>query len=398
MVVLLGLVLVFVLVLVLVLVLVVVTQVPSEDMYMAGRRGKCLSILHFYGDYLWAAGAREQIPELGPPDLAFLRRGEQGEQGEQGEEQGEEQENDGEEGSDGEPEEGVEEVKVAARGMESLDICDKDDCEVAEADVEADAEAAEVAQVDAEGVAGDAEAPSSPAAMDGLLRAALLQALRTSAGERKAALPMLASTLYRLHMIPSSPAPLDVKKSSYKKLGKFLASMERLGVLKTKELAKGVESVVWVDWEHEMVVEHRVVKVAKAEQEKEVEAVAPSERRYEPPVITELLMVTAAVTRLFKTAGIGKGSAVTPARARQVVTEYVKEKGLQDRGQVRLDELLAEVVLAKGDNGTAALRWEELVRFVVAKMSPGYSLQFQDQPALEFKGRLEPVELATATR
>ena len=26
------------------------------------------------------------------------------------------------------------------------------------------------------------------------------------------------------------------------------------------------------------------------------------------------------------------------------------------------------------------------------------SLQFQDQPALEFKGRLEPVELTTATR
>ena len=356
-------------------VMVLVTPAPSEDMYMAGRRGKCLSILHFYGDQLWAAGAREQLPELGPPDLAFLRRGE----GEQGEEEQGEEEDEEEGGSDGEQEE---ELEGAVNEIESLDICDTDAGEVAD------------------DVVGDDEEPASPqAAMDGLLRAALLQSLRTSAGQRKAALPMLASTLYRLHMLPNSPAPLDVKKSSYKKLGKFLASMERLGVLKTKELAKGVESVVWVDWEHEMVVEHRVVKVARAEKEKEeVEAVAPSERRYEPPVITELLMVTAAVVRLFKTAAIGKGSAVTAARARQVVTDYVREKGLQEKGQVRLDELLAEVVLAKGDNGTATMRWEELVRFVVAKMSPGYSLQFQDQPALEFKGRLEPVELATATR
>merc|ERR1712013_390835 len=29
----------------------------SEDMYMAGRRGKCAGILHFYGDQLWAAGS-----------------------------------------------------------------------------------------------------------------------------------------------------------------------------------------------------------------------------------------------------------------------------------------------------------------------------------------------------
>ena len=236
--------------------------------------------------------------------------------------------------------------------------------------------------------------------MDDLLRAALLQSLRTTASEKKAELPMLSSNFYRLHMVPNSPQPLDVKKSSHKKLGKMLAAMERLGVLKVSELSKGVESVVWVDWQHELVVNHRVFKIEKHEPEPEPE-VSVCDRKYEPPIIVELFMVTANVVKLFKTANIGKGSALTAQEVRQVVVDYVKEKDLQSeqqKGKVQLDELLAEVVLAKGDNGSACMKWEDLIKFVIGKMSPGYSLQFEDQPALEFKGRLEPVELTTATR
>ena len=236
--------------------------------------------------------------------------------------------------------------------------------------------------------------------MDSLLKAALLQSLRTTASEKKAELPMLSSNFYRLHMVPNSPNPLDVKKSSHKKLGKFLASMERLGVLKVSELSKGVESVVWVDWQHELVSSHRVFKLEKPEPEPEPE-VSVCDRKYEPPTIVELFMVTANVVKLFKTANIGKGSALTAQEVRQVIVDYVKEKDLQSeqqKGKVQLDELLAEVVLAKGDNSSACMKWEELIKFVIGKMSPGYSLQFEDQPALEFKGRLEPVELTTATR
>ena len=36
---------------------------------MAARKGKAVNIKHFYGDQLWAAGTREQLPDLGPPDL-----------------------------------------------------------------------------------------------------------------------------------------------------------------------------------------------------------------------------------------------------------------------------------------------------------------------------------------
>ena len=223
--------------------------------------------------------------------------------------------------------------------------------------------------------------------MDSLLLAALFQSLRTTAQAKKVDLPMLSSNFYRLHMVPASPLPLDVKKSSHKKLSRFLSAMERQGVVGLKELTKGVESIVTVDWQHEFVLRHRVLKLEKPEHEAEAESLPVCERKYEPPKIVELHMVTAHVVKLFKTANIGKGTAQTASQVRQVVVDYVKEKGLQEKGQVRLDELLAEVVLAKGDNGRDTLKWEELVQYVVTKMSPGYSLQFHDQPALEFKGR-----------
>ena len=44
------------------------TALSSQDMYMAGKRGKGVEILHCVGDYLWQlAGTKESPPDLGPP-------------------------------------------------------------------------------------------------------------------------------------------------------------------------------------------------------------------------------------------------------------------------------------------------------------------------------------------
>jgi translation initiation factor 2D len=69
-------------------------------------------------------------------------------------------------------------------------------------------------------------------------------------------------------MVPNAPpnTVLDVKKSSYKKLSKFLEEKERNGVIHIKELQKGVESIVGVEYEHEFILQHRVVRYQKGEQ------------------------------------------------------------------------------------------------------------------------------------
>ena len=78
----------------------------SEDMYMAGRRGKCAGILHFYGDQLWAAGTRDNIPNLEPPSLPFLEKQGIGEQ------------------EDLEEEDGGDNGEVVCEGVENLKVCD----------------------------------------------------------------------------------------------------------------------------------------------------------------------------------------------------------------------------------------------------------------------------------
>lgn len=46
-----------------------ITAHSSMDMYMAGKRGKGVSILHVYRDQLWEMGSRSPPPNLGPPDI-----------------------------------------------------------------------------------------------------------------------------------------------------------------------------------------------------------------------------------------------------------------------------------------------------------------------------------------
>ena len=46
----------------------------SEDMYMSGKRGKALKIIHCYGDQLHLHYGKPQLPELGvPANLEFLK-------------------------------------------------------------------------------------------------------------------------------------------------------------------------------------------------------------------------------------------------------------------------------------------------------------------------------------
>ena len=338
------------------------------------RKGKCVNTVHFYGDQLWAAGTREQLPDLGGPDMGFLVKGDY--YGEQSEE---------EEDTGGEvTDTAVEAVDLVANEVDNLKLDTGDNCE----------------EVNMEESVIDSRTPQE--IMDSLLDSAFLQSLRTSCTAKKAEFPMLTSNFYRLHMVPACPPDqqLDVKKSSYKKLSKFLEKKERFGLLKIKELTKGVESIMSVDYQHEMITSFRVVKHAKDEPEEEEPEVLPCDKKYEPPKIVELYTVTAHVLKLFKTANIGKGTGLTAQEVKQVLTEYVKSNQLRSDtpGMVRMDELLAEMVLAKGDNSTKEMKWEELQQFTISKMSPGYSLQFQGEPACQFKGKLDPVELTTATR
>lgn len=66
--------------------------------------------------------------------------------------------------------------------------------------------------------------------VDALLIYSFLKCLKTEG--KKLSLPMLTSTFYGTHIMSACPegSALDIKKSSYKKVSKFLSSMSEVAI------------------------------------------------------------------------------------------------------------------------------------------------------------------------
>uniref|UniRef100_A0A7N6AST8 Eukaryotic translation initiation factor 2D n=1 Tax=Anabas testudineus TaxID=64144 RepID=A0A7N6AST8_ANATE len=140
---------------------------------------------------------------------------------------------------------------------------------------------------------------------------------------KKSELPLLTSTFLRNHMFSCCPSgkQLDIKKSSYKKLSKFLQTMEQQhNLVRVKELTKGVESIVEVDWKNPELRSFNVP-------ETDVEAASVQdgdgdgdESPYHPPEITTLYSVSARLEPLFVDANKRKGTILQPAEVRIVIS------------------------------------------------------------------------------
>ncbi len=241
------------------------TALSSEDMYMAGRRGKGIEILHCIGDFLWQAGTKDSPPDLAPP-------------GSQSEQSGD--------AKDSPPED--------ATAEEGTEISEEKQEATTDIPVATDEASTNVEVSPEEPV----EQKSPQETMDGLLNYCFFKALKTSA--KKIELPVLTSNFYRLHIVPACPSDktLDVKKSSYKKLSKFLESLQKEDVIQVKELTKGVESITAIRYDHERVRSFRVDVNDKPDETPALEKVGEMEK-YLPPVITRMYAVNAVCLPLF---------------------------------------------------------------------------------------------------
>ncbi|XP_026328102.1 eukaryotic translation initiation factor 2D-like, partial [Hyposmocoma kahamanoa] len=103
---------------------------------------------------------------------------------------------------------------------------------------------ADVAEVDEDVTVNAGTESDVPVDMDGLLRWCLLAFIKFES--KSVELPLKTNLLYKNHMMPLCPPgrTLDVKKSSYRKMGKFLEAMQKEGLLEVRELDKGVAAVV----------------------------------------------------------------------------------------------------------------------------------------------------------
>uniref|UniRef100_A0A5F9CVG3 Eukaryotic translation initiation factor 2D n=1 Tax=Oryctolagus cuniculus TaxID=9986 RepID=A0A5F9CVG3_RABIT len=235
--------------------------------------------------------------------------------------------------------------------------------------------------------------------MDELLQQCFLHALKCRI--QKADLPLLTSTLLGSHMFSCCPEghQLDIKKSSYKKLSKFLQHMQQEQIVQVKELSRGVESVVAVDWRHPRITSFVIPEPSLTSQSVQE---GSREQPYRPPDIKPLYCVPASMTLLFQESGHKKGSVLEGSEVRAIIINYAKKNDLVDadnKNLVKLDPVLCDCLLEKHEqHSIMKLPWDSLVTRCLEKLQPAYQVTFPGQEPVVKKGKICPIDITLAQR
>ncbi|XP_069489286.1 eukaryotic translation initiation factor 2D [Ambystoma mexicanum] len=360
----------------------------TGEMLGAGMRGKGVTVLHAYSDQLWMFGDKSSPPCIAPLEA-------------------------GPEESEGSEEEGFtdQENNMAADcclgpSLENLSLGASEDVSglLEENDTvnNKPAAAAEVdgEEVDATAAAEDHRTPQEQ--MDELLHQCFFHALKCKV--KKDDLPLLTSTFLRNHLFPCCPEgqQVDIKKSSYKKLSKFLHCMQQRKVLQVKELTKGVESIVVIDWKHydirSFVVPDTESVTPAASETKD----GGNDSNFHAPEIVPLYGVSARVAPLFKESGHRKGDYLLASDVRGIVISYVKNNELVDdvnRNLVKVDPILCDCLLEKSEHHEVSkMKWDDLISRCLERMQASHQVTFPGQAPVVRKGNLDPIDITVAQR
>ncbi|XP_012690440.2 eukaryotic translation initiation factor 2D [Clupea harengus] len=367
-------------------------NMSNLDMMSSGMKGKGVNVLHTYMDQLWAFGDKSVPPTItatGDKDASEEMLEGDG----SGEEEGTGEEVEQEDG-EGEPypvseRNGLTVINSTCPNIKELSLAEREEEQADEEEEQGDDD-------------GEHDSRSPQEQMDELLLQCFFQALKTKV--KKSELPLLTSTFLRVHMVSCCPGGkhLDIKKSSYKKLSKFLQCMQKEHhLVQVKELSKGVESIVGVEWKHRELRSF-ITPEDCGPADAPNEAAVGGEVQYLPPEITMMYMVTARLEPLFRDAQKRKGSAVQPAEMRTIITEYVKRNELVDENNqnfVSINPALCDCLLEKSEyHEVSKLKWDELFTRTLGKMQHCHQIQFPGQRAVVKKGAVEPIDISVSSR
>ncbi|XP_041091899.1 eukaryotic translation initiation factor 2D-like isoform X3 [Polyodon spathula] len=346
----------------------------TAEMLGAGMKGKGLSVFHTYMDQLWAFGDKSSPPTIAPSDPEPAESEEHSEESDGG--------GGGEEEEEKEPSPSTE---TASKTLQTTPHCAEPEEKAGEGSEEAEEDGRTLQEQ-----------------MDELLLQCFLHALKTKV--KKSDLPLLTSTFLRNHMFSCCPSgkQLDIKKSSYKKLSKFLKCMQQQRkLIQVKELSKGVESIIEVDWKHREICSFSASEGPVLE-EAPVESCRDAEKPYQPPEISTLYSVSTRLLPLFQDAQLKKGAVLTAAEVRTIITNYVKNNELVDeinKNYVTINPILCDSLLDKQEyQEIEKLKWDDLFNRCLTRMQHCHQLLFPGQEPIIRKGHIEPIDITVASR
>ncbi|KAL2490180.1 eukaryotic translation initiation factor SUI1 family protein [Abeliophyllum distichum] len=203
--------------------------------------------------------------------------------------------------------------------------------------------------------------------VDALLDKCLLQALHTTIMDKD--LPMPGSTLWSGHVLPCRPlgVTLDIKKSSYKKLSKWLQSKSSSGLISVKE----------------------------DKYKKELNKILDVVELYKPSV---------HVNPVFASVGVDTGKLYTASEASQVVFGYVDKENLvkpANKSIVVLDATLCDALykgaIKKGSMYPTEIHKKDLGQTFINRMQSHIRVT-RGSDSVVRKGALKPIQIMTERR
>ncbi|XP_070601645.1 eukaryotic translation initiation factor 2D isoform X1 [Erythrolamprus reginae] len=411
----------------------------TSEMVAAGMKGKGFTVLHTYMDHLWAIGDKSSPPTIPPLEIESSEMV----AGEEEEQINEEEET---------PESSFFLDPSLQMDIEHLNLEEDNSCGIIGEEEElSQNDAAEKTQENEPNISQEVEDNRSPQEqMDALLYQCFFHALKCKV--KKSELPLLTSTFLRNYMFSCCPKDqqLDIKKSSYKKFSKFLQSVQQQKILQVKELNKGVESIVEVNWKHERYSSPSLYRAsptaaslhrgflrkligrfkqpAKLDrqvfQKKKIylkfirSFIVPEtstsemsvqdckgddqEQLYHPPEIIPLYGISSKMAPLFQESGYKKGHTLSSSEVRSVIISYVKANELVDeknKNFVKVNPILCDCLLDKAEqHEISKLKWDDLISRCLNKLEPFHQVTFWGQEPVVRKGKILPIDVTVAQR
>ncbi|XP_078488586.1 eukaryotic translation initiation factor 2D-like [Ciona intestinalis] len=372
-----------------------VALMSSDEMVESiDKRGKAVHILHVFGDHLWSLGEKTQ-----PPTMPHTFNTHENSALDKDTELENLVENVGINSSDVDTE--TTDTTEAGGNLEEGDKQSSDIVESIENETDTLVDKESINECTSVEVETEIEEVID---MDEVLRVCFMTAVKSTLKDNQ--LPILASSFYRSHVLPCSPpnVNLEMKKTSYKKLGKYLKSVAATGLIEVKELTKGADSIVKVNRSHPDYCHFKVVKKEidtneSEEKNTEVQFGVVTQKQYEPPEISLLCGVNAATLPFFKEMGVSKGGVLMPTAVRSLVTEYVNMNNLADGRYVKLDPILHNTLFGRqGSVDVTQESWENIFKILTSKMQVHYQLKFKNMTPIVHKGIPPCVEISTQKR
>ncbi|ACO65479.1 predicted protein [Micromonas commoda] len=370
----------------------------------AGGKGRFLKILTTYRDALWDyAASHASRPQL-VPNEGFLEKGVVP--------LGSAAHDDAEDVEEDDVEDDVEvdeEVDEEASGKGVGDVND------AVAGLSIDAEAADEGAD--EGVDEDVDEGSGVVAdqtphqltvaeMDALIESAVLQALSRDKTVTDKSLPMLGTAFWSRHVNPCRPAgapPLDIKRSSHKKMSALLRHVHKMGWATCKEDKRTKETAVTAIVRSHPDLRNHVPHETAADADAGAAAAAGAVEggKPQPLRLEEHYKPHVNLTRVLEAIDAPTDALYTGPEARELVVKYVAVKALDAGKSVTLDPQLCDAlfkgVLKKGDAFPTHMSKSDVTKAWLNRFHPQTAVVRGGTRSVK-KGALQPVRVESDRR